>query len=130
MRIEHIALWVRDLELMKEFYLKYFSGIASEKYENRSKQFSSYFIQFDNGCRLEIMNQAKIPESTLPNPNQERMGIAHFAFSVGSKQLVDELTQRLQNDGYNIAGQPRYTGDGYYESVVLDPENNRIEITI
>ena len=130
MTIDHIALWVKDLELMKSFYSKYFDGEAGEKYVNKAKQFSSYFIRFESGCRLEIMHRPQISEIPQATPEQEGLGITHFAFSVGSKEKVDELTKMLRNDGYVVAGQPRQTGDGYYESVVLDPEHNRIEITV
>lgn len=126
MRIEHIAVWVKDLELAKEFYEKYFSAKSNEKYINAKKQFSSYFLSFDNGSRLEIMSRPDIEISS----NDENLGFIHLAFSVGSKELVDELTEKLRMDGYDILGEARTTGDGYYESVVADPEGNKIEITI
>jgi len=126
MRIEHIALWVNDIEKMKNFYCVYFQGEASEKYYNPFKQFSSYFISFKNGARLEIMNKPGLETSLQPMT----AGWAHIAFSSGSIEAVDELTERLRSDGYTIAGEPRTTGDGYYESVILDPEGNQIEITV
>lgn len=129
MKIEHLAIWVRDLEGMKAYYEKYFKGKAGDKYHNPTKNFTSYFIGFDKGCRLEIMHKPSIPDN-LNDPESENTGIIHFAMSVGSKEKVDALTAQLERDGFTIAGAPRTTGDGYYESVVLDPENNRIEITI
>ncbi|GAA4824369.1 VOC family protein [Algivirga pacifica] len=128
MKIEHLAIWVNDLERMKAFYEHYFDGEAGEKYHNPQKNFSSYFIRFSEGCRLELMNKPDIPQN-LNSSILEYTGIIHFAVSVGSKEKVDALTEQLRRDGYRIIGEPRTTGDGYYESVILDPENNRIEIT-
>ncbi|UHO37621.1 VOC family protein [Chryseobacterium capnotolerans] len=127
MKIEHIAVWVKDLEKTRTFYQKYFGATSNEKYVNPVKNFESYFLSFDNGCRLEIMTRADIKESENFYESQQ-FGIIHFAFSAGSKEKVNELTEVLRNDGYTIAGEPRTTGDGYYESVILDPENNIIEI--
>ncbi|MDP9961877.1 VOC family protein [Chryseobacterium lathyri] len=128
MKIEHIALWVRDLEKTRKFYQKYFGAVSNEKYHNSVKQFQSYFLSFGHGCRLEIMNRPDIQESEN-SYNSQQYGIIHLAFSTGSKEKVDELTEILRKDGYTIAGEPRTTGDGYYESVILDPEGNIIEIT-
>ena len=128
MKIEHVAIWARDLELLRGFYCKYFKGISNEKYINEQKGFSSYFISFEDGGRLEIMNMDGIPDS-LNSPTSQAIGIIHIAFSVGSQNRVNELTQRLKTDGFQILDGPRYTGDGCYESVVLDPEGNRLEIT-
>ncbi len=128
MKIEHLAIWVTDLEKMKSFYENYFKGIAGERYHNSKKGFSSYFISFSEGCRLELMHKPGIPEN-LNDMIQEYKGIIHFAISVGSIEKVDSITGLLRSDGYEIVGVPRTTGDGYYESVVLDPEQNRIEIT-
>lgn len=128
MHIEHVAIWVADLEKMRQFYERYFNGRSNQKYINPSKGFRSYFISFDTGARLELMQRADIGE----NPNtaqQEHRGYAHLAMAVGGKTAVDHLTETLRQDGYTIIGEPRTTGDGYYESVVLDPEGNRIEIT-
>jgi lactoylglutathione lyase len=129
MRIEHIAIWAKDLEKLKNFYVKYFQSSAGEKYVNAQKNFQSYFLIFENGCRLEIMHKPEIP-STRNNIQEQFTGLIHFAISIGSKEEVDRLTEQLRTDGYEIVGEPRKTGDGYYESVVLDPEGNRIEITI
>ena len=126
MKIEHIAIWVNDLELMRSFYTKYFNGKANSLYHNKAKQFESYFITFESGARLEIMRKKGIEKE--PNPNIT--GYAHMAFSVGSEERVNELTTTLKNDGYPLLNGPRFTGDGYYESVVLDPDGNRVEITV
>jgi len=129
MKIEHLAIWVLDLEVMRQFYERYFGAKAGERYHNPKKDFYSYFLSFDSGCRLELMYKPEIPAST-DDVLKQHIGIIHFAVSVGSKERVDSLTETLQTDGYTVIGQPRTTGDGYYESVVLDPEENRIEITV
>ncbi len=128
MKIEHLALWTSDLETMRDFYEYYFAAQVGTRYDNASKGFSSYFLSFDSGARLEIMQRADIPMNKN-DPLEQATGYIHLAMSVGSKAGVDELSERLQVDGYTLLDGPRLTGDGYYESVVLDPENNRIEIT-
>ncbi len=129
MKIEHIAIWVQNLEVTKDFYQKYFQCCAGNWYHNPKTNFQSYFLSFNNGCRLELMQRPDINISAK-DYNKQSTGIIHFAIAVGSKEKVDTLTATLQKDGYAIAGTPRTTGDGYYESVVLDPEGNIIEITI
>lgn len=127
MRIEHLAIWVDDLELMRQFYATYFGTSSSAKYTNASKGFSSYFLTFrDGGARLELMHRSGI--ATAPSSRGSSKGYTHIAIQVGSPAAVDALTERLRADHYSIAGEPRTTGDGYYESVVLDPEGNPIEI--
>lgn len=127
MRIEHLAIWVNNLEAMRTFYETYFGAKANERYHNPTKNFYSYFLSFDSGCRLELMHQPNIQQ----NKNiEEHIGIIHFAISVGSKEKVNSLTETLRQANYKIVGESRTTGDGYYESVILDPEGNRIEITI
>ncbi|EAY27838.1 VOC family protein [Microscilla marina] len=127
MHIAHIAIWVNNLEKMRSFYTTYFDAISNEKYVNPRKKFSSYFLSFGRGgCQLEIMHRPDIAQVI----EQVQLGLAHLAISVGSKAKVDQLTQQLQNDGYQVIGAPRTTGDGYYESVVLDPEGNHVEITV
>jgi lactoylglutathione lyase len=128
MKIEHIAIWTENLESLKQFYVKYFHVSCGEKYINPKKNFESYFLSFEDGCRLELMQMPGVPAS-LNDPHKQFSGLIHFAISVGSKVKVDLLTEQLRSDGYAIVGEPRTTGDGYYESVVLDPEGNRIEIT-
>ena len=125
MKINHIALYVNDLEKMKSFYLKYFDAKSNEMYHNEKTGLKTYFLDFTAGCRLEIMTKEKINDIVKGLNNT---GYNHIAFSVGSKETVNEITKRLENDGYKIVSQPRTTGDGYYESCVLDPENNQIEI--
>lgn len=129
MRIEHIAIWVKDLERMRAFYENYFQAKAGERYHNPKKNFYSYFLYFEKGSRLELMQKAEIPEN-LNDVHQQYIGLNHFAISVGTRLKVDTLTERIRIDGYEVVGEPRTTGDGYYESVVLDPEQNRIEITV
>ena len=128
MKIEHLAIWVNDLEGMKGFYETYFGAIAGNKYHNPSKKFTSYFLSFEDGPRLELMYRPDIAQKV--SGLGEHIGISHFAVSVGSKEKVDALTEQMRDSGYKIIGEPRTTGDGYYESVVLDPENNIIEITV
>lgn len=127
MKIEHVAIWVDDLELLREFYLKYFNLSCGEKYANTKKNFTSYFLFFGEGkTRIELMH---IPGMEPPASRGNLKGLAHFAISVGRKEVVDTLTERLRADGYTIVSEPRTTGDGYYESAVLDPEGNYVEIT-
>jgi lactoylglutathione lyase len=128
MKIDHIAIWSHDIEKLKKFYIRYFNASAGEKYCNHRKNFQSYFLSFDSGCRLEIMEKPGVLSSDINH--SEFVGLNHFAIGVGSKAIVDSLTETLRNDGYEVAGEPRTTGDGYYESIVLDPDGNRIEITI
>ena len=125
MKIEHVAIWVKDIDKVCEFYQKYFGGVVHPLYHNPAKQFTSRFVTFDEGARLEIMHRPDIGHEA-----SQHLGFSHLSFSVGSKEEVDRLTQQMSADGISIVGQPRTTGDGYYESVVLDPEGNRIEIII
>ena len=129
MKIEHIAIWTKNIDNLKFFYEKYFNARSNRKYINPEKNFSSYFLSFDSGTRLEIMQMPSVPDSKN-NPYDQFLGYIHLAFSVGSEEKVNALTSKLGNDGFKIIDNPRRTGDGYYESVVLDPENNRIEITV
>lgn len=129
MKIEHLALWVKDLEQTKNFYTHYFGMQCSEKYTNASKGFSSYFLSFENETtRLEIMHRADILESKNTSAGNI-FGLTHFALSVGGKEKVDEFTRQFRADGYKIVGEPRTTGDGYYESVIEDVDGNWVEIT-
>lgn len=129
MHIEHVAIWTKNLERLKAFYETYFQAKAGAKYVNPAKQFESYFLTFSSGARLELMYRPDIPVSRN-DVEPQFTGYIHLAFSVGSKEQVDTLTARLQKDGYHIVDGPRRTGDGYYESVVLDPDGNRVEITV
>lgn len=128
MKIEHIAIWTKDIERLKKFYVDYFGGTAGEKYTNMKKQFQSYFIKFESGARLEIMQKPTIPDN-LNDTINEYIGLIHIAISVGSAEKVNNLTEKLRGNGYSIVSEPRCTGDGYYESCILDPDGNRIEIT-
>jgi len=129
MKIEHIAIWTEDIEYMKSFYQKYFGMTCSEKYVNAKKNFTSYFLSFvEAETRIELMNKPDI--SDVVGRKNIFKGLAHFAISVGSEGKVNELTEQLRTDNYVITGEPRRTGDGYYESIVLDPEGNQIEITV
>lgn len=127
MKIEHIALYVQDLEGSRDFFVKYFGATPNDGYHNPGTDFRSYFLTFDDGARLELMTK---PDLTDSGDFLNRFGYAHIAVSVGSKEAVDELTQRLKGDGYAVISGPRTTGDGYYESVILDFEGNQIEITV
>ena len=127
MRIEHIAMYVNELEKTKEFFEKYFNAISNEGYHNKITDFRSYFLSFDDGARLEIMNK---PQMMDDEKGINRTGFVHIAFSLGSKDAVDALTEKMRNDGYDIISGPRTTGDGYYESCIIGIEGNQIEITV
>ena len=120
MKIEHIGIWVNDLEMMREFYMDYFNMISNDKYYNPKKEFSSYFLSFIDGPRIELMHQPNMTGGS---------GMNHIAIKLDTKDRVDVLTDIFRVDGYHIAGEPRTTGDGYYESVIQDPEGNLIELT-
>lgn len=125
MKIEHIAMYVRDLEGMKVFYETYFGAVSNKKYHNPKTGLSTYFLTFADGARLEIMHR---PDMTKQNRGQMDTGYIHLAFSTGSKDAVDTLTKKLADEGFEVISGPRITGDGYYESCILDPEGNQIEI--
>lgn len=129
MRIEHLALWTTDLARVKDFYIKYFEAVAGSGYRNPTKGFESVFLSLGDGARLEFMTTTTLSPVAI-EAGAQRMGLTHFAMSVGSEERVDALTRRLKDDGYPVLDGPRRTGDGYYESVVLDPDGNRIEITV
>ena len=158
MKIEHVAIWVKDIDKVCEFYRKYFGGVVHPIYHNPAKQFTSRFVTFESGARLEVMHHSNVGPVTsltfhvkrpqgecsdhtcmgIAEPQDvghevskhECLGYAHLSFSVGSKEEVDRLTRQMSDDGIQVIGEPRTTGDGYYESVVLDPEGNRVEITV
>ena len=127
MRIEHIAIWTHDIERSKRFYVTYFGAVAGTGYRNEAKGFESLFLSFDTGARIELMRTTALSPVVIESGAQ-RMGLTHFAIAVGSEQVVDSLTQRIRSDGFAVLDGPRRTGDGYYESVVLDPDGNRVEI--
>lgn len=127
MKIEHLAIWADNIELLRQFYTKYFNLACGGKYVNPKRNFTSYFLSFgEDKTRIELMH---IPNMANPAGRGNMKGLAHFAISAGGKDAVDTLTEKLRKDGYTIVGEPRTTGDGYYESVVLDPEGNYVEIT-
>lgn len=127
MYIDHIAMYVNDLEATKDFFIKYFNATSNEGYHNKTTDFRSYFLTFDSGARLEIMKKPVMEDGEKAI---NRTGYIHIAFSLGTKEAVDELTAKLKQDGYDVISGPRTTGDGYYESCILGIEGNQIEITI
>jgi lactoylglutathione lyase len=127
MHIEHVAIWARDLETLRAFYERHFGARSGPPYENRSKRFRSYFLSFASGARLELMHRPDVPHDGS-DPGTQRTGLVHLAFVVGDEADVDTLTRRLADEGHRVIDGPRRTGDGYYESVVLDPEGNRVEL--
>ena len=124
MKIHHIAIWTFRLEELREFYIRYFNGTSNEKYINPKKGFESYFIYFDDGAALELMSRTDVQNTPI---EENKLGLTHFALSFQSKEDVLRTTEQLRSDGYTIAGEPRTSGDGYFESVILDPNGNRVE---
>lgn len=127
MKIDHIAMYVNDLEGTRKFFEQYMGAISNNLYHNEKTGFKSYFLTFEDGARLEIMNK---PEMDDASKSLQRTGFIHIAFSVGSREKVDLLTARMKKDGYHVISGPRTTGDGYYESCIVDIEGNQIEITV
>ncbi|EFM01265.1 VOC family protein [Hoylesella marshii] len=125
-KIDHVAMYVEDLEKTRDFFIKYFHATSNEGYHNQTTHFRSYFLSFEGGARLEIMNKRSVVINRL---KQEATGYIHIAFSVGNKEKVDALTSLLKKDGYEVVSRPRTTGDGYYESCIVGVEENLIEIT-
>jgi lactoylglutathione lyase len=126
MRIEYTAAWVRDIEVSRAFYETWFGATANERYENPAKGLATFFLSFDEGPRLELMQR----HGVLPGPESHTVGYAHIAVSLGSEAAVDDLSAAMQAAGIPLVDGPRRTGDGYCESVVLDPDGNRIELTV
>ena len=127
MKIEHIAMYVNDLESVRDFFVKYLDAVPNDGYHNPKTDFRSYFLSFGDGARLEIMNKPKMEDGARP---LARTGYIHIAFSLESKEQVDFLTQQMKNDGYEVVSGTRTTGDGYYESCVIGIEGNQIELTV
>ncbi|MBQ4495154.1 MAG: VOC family protein [Selenomonadaceae bacterium] len=125
MNIEHVAIYVNNWEVEREFFMKYFGAKASEKYTNFRSDFTSYFLTFDNGSRFEIMHRTGMFD---PKKEKYRSGYHHIALNVGDEKAVDKITRTLEDDGMVIVAAPRKTGDGYYASIVTDPEGNEIEL--
>jgi lactoylglutathione lyase len=128
-RIEHIALWTEDIDRLAEFYASYFGARIGSKYANPSKGFESRFLTFQDGARLELM-QTSVLRPLKHEAGMQRMGLTHLAFSLGSESRVNELTASLREAGFRVEDGPRRTGDGYYESVIIDPDGNRLELTV
>ncbi|MGE0076739.1 MAG: VOC family protein [Bacteroidales bacterium] len=127
MEIDHIAIWSPDIERLKDYYVRYFEGIANSKYINPKTQLQSYFISFEASSRIEIMT---IPEMEKTRYSSKKIqGYTHLAFAVNTMKEVDLKAQELEANGYEIVRGPRVTGDGYYEFETLDPDNNKIEVT-
>ena len=129
MTLEHVAIWTQQLEVLKDFYVKFFDGVPNEKYTNEKKQFQSYFRSFQSGARLELMQMVGVPANTNDRVVAQHQGIIHLAFGVDTMDQVDEKAKQLANAGFLILSGPRKTGDGYYEFETLDPDNNRLEVT-
>lgn len=129
MTLEHVAIWTQNLEQLKDFYVTYFGGLPNEKYNNPQKQFSSYFIRFKSGARLELMSRPDIPANVNDSIVKQYLGIIHLAFGVDTMDEVDRKAEELKKAGFQILSGPRKTGDGYYEFETIDPDNNRIEVT-
>ena len=127
MKIEHVAAYVNDLENARDFFVEFLNGTSNGGYHNQNTGFRSYFISFEDGARLELMNKPGMAEE---GKSPDRTGYAHLAFSVGSKERVDELTDQLKAAGYEVLSGPRTTGDGYYESCIVAVEGNLIELTV
>lgn len=128
MHICHMAIWTFDIDRLEQFYAKYFNARVAPHYRNSAKEFESVFLSFDHGAQIEVMRTGTI-QLVERQPGAQYTGITHLAFSLGSEREVDALVARLQADGHPVIDGPRRTGDGYYESVVLDPDGNRIEIS-
>jgi lactoylglutathione lyase len=127
MTLDHVAIWTNRLEILRDYYVKYFGGRANKKYTNKETGFESYFLTFESGSRLEIMQKPGIPKN-LNDTVVQYMGIIHLSFGVDSMKAVIQKSEELAEDGYKILRGPRKTGDGYFEFETLDPDNNRIEV--
>lgn len=127
MKIDHIAMYVNDLEGARKFFEQYMGAISNNLYHNKKTGFKSYFLTFEDGARLEIMNKSNMDDASK---SLQRTGFIHIAFSVGSREKVDLLTAQMKKDGYHVISGPRITGDGYYESCIVAIEGNQIEITV
>ena len=127
MKIDHIAMYVCDLEGARDFFVQYFGARSNTGYHNVRTGFRSFFLSFDDKTRLELMSK---PQMTDSEKQRNRTGFIHLSFSIGSKEQVDELTAQLKADGFEVIDGPRTTGDGYYESCIVGFEGNFIEITV
>lgn len=127
--LAHIGLWTERLETLRDFYAAYFGGRYGKKYSNPATGFESYMLSFGDGCRLELMRRPDVSATPAAGQFTPQRGLAHMAFACENEEKVRILTERLRADGYRIVGEPRITGDGYFESVVADPDGNPVEIT-
>jgi lactoylglutathione lyase len=129
MTLDHVAIWTSQLEKLKDFYVKYFNATANEKYANRETGFESYFLTFDSGSRLEIMQKPGIPGNLNDTVLKQHTGLIHLSFGAENMELVTQKSLQMEEDGFRILRGPRKTGDGYFEFETLDPDNNRIEVS-
>ena len=129
MTLEHVAIWTRQLENLRAFYITYFNGVSNEKYINHAKGFESYFISFASGARLELMSRADIPENQNDRSGFQHLGLIHLVFGVDTIAEVDQKAEMFRAAGFPILSGPRKTGDGYYEFETLDPDGNRLEVS-
>ena len=129
MVIDHVAIWTTQLEKLKDYYAKYFNGRPNKKDLNKDRHFESYFVSFDSGTRLELMQMPGIPQNLNDPAGKQYQGIIHLSFGMDNMDRVDDKFNELTKDGYKILRGPRKTGDGYWEFETLDPDNNRIEVS-
>jgi lactoylglutathione lyase len=129
MTLEHVAIWTNQLEVLRDYYCRYFGGISNEKYINSTKGFESYFLTFESGARLELMSMPHIPSNANDTVGKQHLGLIHLAFGVDTVEEVNQKATELRANGFEILSGPRRTGDGYYEFETLDPDNNRLEVT-
>ncbi len=128
MKLEHIAIWTNQLEILRGYYERYFNAESNAKYTNPTTGFESYFLTFKSGARLEIMSKPNIPDNLNDTIDAQYLGLIHFAFEVETMREVEEKALELSKAGFKILRGPRKTGDGYYEFETLDPDNNRLEV--
>jgi lactoylglutathione lyase len=129
MIIDHIAIWTNQLEILKDYYVKYFNGASNVKYLNKERHFESYFVKFDSGTGLELMQMPGIPRNLSDTVEKQYLGYTHLAFGMKDMNMVNEKYSELKNAGFKMLRGPRKTGDGYYEFETVDPDNNRIEVS-
>jgi lactoylglutathione lyase len=129
MNIDHIAIWTDQIEILKDFYIKYFEGTVNKRYLNNETKFESYFVSFGSGSRIELMHKPGIPENLNDKVEKQHLGIIHLSFGVENMEEVNRKASELASEGYKILRGPRKTGDGYWEFETLDPDNNRLEVS-
>lgn len=129
MTIDHVAIWTNQLEKLKDYYVRYFDGESNQKYTNKDRNFESYFVSFESGSRLELMQMPGIPPNLNDTVGKQYQGIIHLSFGMKNMDMVNGKFKELSADGYKILRGPRKTGDGYWEFETLDPDNNRLEVS-